>query len=188
MYDFKMICKYAKIVSYNYYWFQTHGEYKTISEDKYLDIVNYFEKNYRFEWRRAFQINNNYYHKLKRLRDRINHIIFLPSVFLTITFKTDVLENTSPETRRKYVQRFLKSYNVPFVANIDYGKKNGREHYHCLIASQDIDYTSFKYGAVNGEKVRNFNNDDIKLSKYICKFSNHAIKDTTKHTRIIYSR
>ena len=188
MFNINNINKYANLVSYNYYMLTTTGNTKTISRELLFEIENYFLKYHRFEWLQAFKDNHNYYQKLKRLKDRINHILCLPSVFLTLTFNNETLLKTSEETRRKYVQRFLKSFNVPFVANRDYGSKNGREHYHAVIASQDIDYLKFGYGAVNGEKIVYDDNNNVKLSKYLIKLTNHATKSTTKFSRIMYSR
>jgi hypothetical protein len=78
-----------------------------------------------------------------------------------------------------------------YVANIDYGAKNKREHYHALINCDKIDFSNWrKYGNINAERVKNkdIESDKIKLSKYIAKLSNHAIKETTKRSCLIYSR
>ena len=78
-----------------------------------------------------------------------------------------------------------------YVANIDYGSKNKREHYHALINCDKVDFKSWrKYGNINAKRVRNkdIESDKTKLSKYIAKLSNHAIKETTKRSCLIYSR
>ena len=61
-----------------------------------------------------------------------------------------------------------------------------------LTEGQDsIDLSLWRsYGNINVQKVRN-NSIDLnkkRLSKYICKLSNHAIKETTKRSCLIYSR
>lgn len=134
-----------------------------------------------------------------RLRERItNMLLNFECLFLTLTFTDKTLLNTSAKTRRTLVSRFLRQFNVPYVGNIDFGKMNGREHYHALIAIGKIDYHLWTYGAINGLKVRN----DIdytaygeikytsiqKIAKYIAKLTNHAIKETTKRSVLIYSR
>lgn len=111
-------------------------------------------------------------------------------LFLTLTFTDSTLSSTTPETRRKYVRRFLKSQCPVYVANIDFGGKNGREHYHALVRSEKIDYRLWhKLGAIKGEHVRTSETDLTRTAKYIAKLSKHAIKETAgKGVRIIYSR
>ena len=56
-------------------------------------------------------------------------ILFMPKykdckiVFGTLTFRNDVLDKTSKETRRRYVARFLNKTTIHYKANIDFGKK-----------------------------------------------------------------
>ena len=135
----------------------------------------------------AKKINHASYQRANRLKQRISKIIQKDSLFLTFTFTDEVLQRTSPDTRKQYVRRFLNSFNVPYVANIDFGSKNGREHYHAILQMSKIKLTEWKYGALNGKSIRN-TNDDVKLAKYISKLTNHAIKETTKRQAIIYSR
>ena len=112
-------------------------------------------------------------------------------IFLTLTFNDDTLRNTTEKQRRVAVSRYLKQYGCMYVANIDYGSKNKREHYHALINCDKVDFKSWrKYGNINAKRVRNkdIESDKNKLSKYIAKLSNHAIKETTKRSCLIYSR
>ena len=107
---------------------------------------------------------------------------------LTLAFKSETFETTTEETRRLYVSRFLKSVSPHYVANIDYGKQNGREHYHAIVVGTDIDYSKWhKYGAIKGIKIRKGSNP-LQLSKYINKLSLHACKSTTRGKKLIYSR
>jgi len=143
------------------------------------------------EFNECLKINKAYYNRLKRLKDRVKNILTSgPSLFLTLTFNDKALERTTPEFRRIAVQRYLKQYNCKYVGNIDFGKKNHREHYHALIGVGRVDFESWsKYGNIDFEKVRLRNNcDSLKLSKYISKLTNHAIKETTKRSALIYSR
>ena len=138
-------------------------------------------------FRECKRINNANFHRTKRLKSRINAIITAnDSTFLTLTFSDKVLSETSAETRRKYVARFLKSCNAPYVANIDFGSKNHREHYHAVIGSQSIPLKAWEYGANKALKIIVKNTSA--LSKYVCKLSNHAIKETTKRSSLMYSR
>lgn len=122
-----------------------------------------------------------------RLRSRVEKLISKPSVFVTLTFTDEALANTSAATRRRYVHYYLKSQGDHFVANLDFGSKNGREHYHAIIQADSINPTEWKYGALNVKKIHTSSNP-LRLAKYISKLTNHAIKETTKRSAIIYSR
>lgn len=66
--------------------------------------------------------------------------------FLTLTFNDSFFDRgTSEDTRRKYIRRFLKEQCQEYVANVDYGDKNGREHFHAIVVpkSTRIDYTPY---------------------------------------------
>lgn len=143
------------------------------------------------EYNEALKINNAFYQRLKRLRARVNKMLCNGEcIFLTLTFNDDTLTSTSEKERRVLVSRYLKRFNSLYVANIDFGKTNHREHYHALINCSVIDYGAWHdFGAIKGEKVRFVSGDScIKLSKYVCKLSNHAIKETTKRSALLYSR
>lgn len=158
----------------------------------------------------AVKINYATYKRVGRLKDRIRQILTSnsESVFVTMTFSDETLEKTSAETRRRYVTRFLKNSNAQYVSNIDFGKKNGREHYHAVIGSR-VDNQEWNYGYIYSEiisnertKLRKYDfelseeeqaiiKEELtysKLSKYVAKLTNHAIKETNKRSVIIYSR
>lgn len=139
-------------------------------------------------WHEAEKVRQANYKRVKRLKQRITYMLENGSCqFLTLTFTDDVLSKTSEATRRQYVRRFLSNFSNEFVANIDFGKTNGREHYHALIMTDKrIKYTDWKCGNCDGQRVYNKNTSAI--AKYISKLTNHAIKETTKQCRIIYSR
>lgn len=128
--------------------------------------------------------------KAQRVKGKTSEIVLTGSaVFLTLTFTNETLSGTTAETRRKYVRRYLKSQSDVYVANIDFGGKNGREHYHALVCG-DVDFKPWHgFGAIKGEKVMASDLDLTRTSKYIAKLSKHAIKKTAgKGVRIIYSR
>lgn len=141
----------------------------------------------------ALKIDKASRNRVQRLRSRIEELVFSGSaIFATLTFTDVVLDKTSPETRRKYVTRFLKSQSEFYVANIDFGEKNGREHYHAVIyvdPNHGIALDKWrKYGQINVERVRASDKAPLKISKYISKLTNHAIKETAACCRLIYSR
>ena len=137
----------------------------------------------------ARMFNKSQYKKTRRLTIRTQRIIDTGnSMFLTMTFKPSVLETTNEKTRRIYVTRFLKSLNAIYVANIDYGKKNEREHYHAIVSIAWVNHKSWKYGNLDFEKVYIKDKTTEKLAKYLAKLTKHAIKHTTKGRRLMYSR
>lgn len=129
------------------------------------------------------------YRKAKKVRDKISKLVITNnSIFITLTFSDKTLANTDIDKRRRLVQRYLKSNCSQYVANIDYGKTNGREHYHALV-SNDIDFTDwYKYGTINAERVRPCEDSPKRLSRYITKLTNHALKVGAIAPRLIYSR
>jgi len=144
------------------------------------------------EFNEVIKIDHASCNRATRLRKRIESMLLNGDcLFLTLTFNDETLNNTSDKTRRQLVSRYLKTFNCPYVANIDYGGKNGREHYHAVINATSIDLSSWrKYGAINVQRVRNKSIElsKTRLSKYISKLSNHAIKETTRRCCLIYSR
>lgn len=140
----------------------------------------------------AYRMNENYKKRIQRLKSKITEIFYFDEgsvYFLTFTFKNDCLLNTDDLTRRRYVQRWLKDNCLNYVANIDFGEENNREHYHALVNANYIDINDWLiHGAMKYELVKVNVNSIDKMAKYINKFLNHAIKETTKRQHIIYKR
>ena len=143
------------------------------------------------EWQEASRVEDANRHQTWRLKKRIEQMLTTSSVcvFLTLTFRDDVLANTNSETRRQYVRKWLKLNSTEYVANIDFGGKNGREHYHA-VSNARVDPKTWSYGNCGVEKVRYSpeSKSPVKLAKYVAKLTNHAIKETTKRCALIYSR
>lgn len=132
------------------------------------------------------QIDHNKYKRTTRLRKRISDMMAnYQCYFITMTFTDEVLANTAEETRRQYVRRTLQRFSTEYVANIDYGTDNGREHYHALT---NAPIESWGYGFFNVKKVANCETSLTKIPVYITKLTHHALKHTTKGSRLIYSR
>jgi hypothetical protein len=137
----------------------------------------------------AMRLNNARYHRVGRLKRRVASIISYRSFFLTLTFTNVTLLSTSAETRRRYVARYLKSISQDYVANVDYGERNHREHYHAIVRCDEIDYKLWKYGNLDFELITFEDETAIdRLSKYIAKLTNHAIKETAKRGHLIYPK
>lgn len=128
-------------------------------------------------------------------------------VFLTLTFRDDVLAQTDEQTRRRFVRRCLKEQCPSYVANIDFGnggdkreyidnegevkESTAREHYHALVVLPEgvkrFDMSKWSYGFTYAEKV--IAKDFKKVSKYVTKLTAHALKDHgRKPPMMIYSR
>lgn len=141
----------------------------------------------------ASALNKSKYEKKKRLKDFISALILKPCIFITINFNDTYLNNTSKDTRRQAVRRYLNTFGVPYCANIDFGKENEREHYHGIIQLDSIptgnqcEWVQKNRGCIFVECVRS-EKDFKKLAEYILKFVNHATKETTRGNSVIYSR
>lgn len=164
-----------------------------------METLKMLEKTNPVEFKEYRRISDAKFARVRRLKKRIFDMIYKNEcLFLTLTFNDDALKNNTADSRRQAVRRFLNLFNVPYVANIDFGKKNGREHYHAVIQIGKIDYHLWTYGAINGLRIRNdlkYDEDGVvssesveKISRYVAKLTNHAIKETTRRSVIMYSR
>lgn len=175
------------------YWLEETGEIITSSMDfaTALDKRSILFSDNPEEYRECKRVANANYEQVKRLKKRIKNMLETSEncVFLTFTFRDDVFAKTNPQTRRKYVSRYLKEHSTDYVGNIDFGGKKGREHYHAVCNSR-VNPKDWEYGALNVKPVRyNPDKPDVtKLAKYVSKLTNHAIKETTKRCALIYAR
>lgn len=161
----------------------------TFSSSLHLDYWVYLYTNYsKNEIKEGFRVLNNKYKRTKRLRDRIFSFFDKDCLFLTLTFNNKTLKNTSFETRRQYVRKFLKSYSDKYVANVDFGEKYGREHYHAVIQCDHVDHNTWHFGSINFRKINVNSISAYKLSEYVDKLTHHAIKKTCKRYALIYSK
>lgn len=158
--------------------------YRASLDNKWTDFVIENRSNSQLDC--ALRLIDSKQRKAQKVREKIADLILNNNaVFLTLTFRDEVLENTTPLTRRTYVRKFLKSVSSQYCANIDFSPDIGREHYHAVITNR-IDLNSWKYGFSYAEKVRCRNSDLKRVSKYITKLTAHALK--VDATRLIYSR
>ena len=110
-------------------------------------------------------------------------------VFGTLTFNDSTLDRTSKVTRRRYVARYLKKYCIKYIANIDYGDKNEREHYHFIaMIEKDIPKNSWKYGIENLQHINTTIKDIKKIRSYLLKLNNHSYKNSTRNERVIMDK
>jgi len=135
--------------------------------------------------------------------------------FITLTFKDAFFVGKSKETIRTYIRRYLKENCINYVANEDYGSKNERLHFHCVCNLKstkiltDFGFHQYKNQLIYCANLKNYDfgfscvekvskatqelasdipNNHLALSNYINKLTNHALKNTGRPPRIIYSR
>ena len=117
-----------------YYEIIDNYSYEKLINEKKIFIKKYGSTTLKV----ANNLNHAKYQRTKRLKNRIQEAVESGSAyFITITFNDKTLNNTNEQTRRKYVSRWLKSLSEFYVANIDYGLINEREHYHAVIVSDN---------------------------------------------------
>lgn len=127
---------------------------------------------------------------LNNLRRRINNIINKNDniYFVTFTFNDKSL-SLDKKTRRVYVSRLCRDCCSDYVANLDYGKKNEREHYHGVLSINDValfDMRWSPYGFYYLEKITDNEKSRACLTRYTNKLVTHALKHGADS--IIYSR
>lgn len=127
---------------------------------------------------------------LKMLKSNNNYLIFL-----TFTFTDETLKSTNERTRERYIKDFLKNQTSEYILNRDYGKKTEREHYHAIakpLYRGFIDKTDYlKYGTLNAEpinKLQRFVKNNDTPQDIAKRLTEHALKNSTKESRIIYSK
>ena len=161
-----------------------------IVNDKQLE-ESYFDLTLEYDFKdiqEARKINKASYNRFKRLKDKIQHFLSLGRcIFVTLTFRDDILNNTNFETRRKYVTRYFKSISDFYIANVDFGTSTDREHYHAVIL-KDFVSDKWEYGFTWFEVIHCSNSSSDNISNYVTKLTNHGIKETTKRHSLIYSR
>lgn len=152
----------------------------------------------------CLKLYNSSRQKVGRLKRKITYWLGIaPCYFLTITFEDSAFDNSTLKSRRSYVTRFLKSADCLYCANIDYGDKNGREHYHAVICYKSqiqgkplysdgkfflLDtflHDLWKYGFLSVQPLDFAESTPKKVSKYIAKLSNHALKETALSQRML---
>lgn len=163
-----------------------YNKYKRFCFENKLEV----KKNKKFE-----SILSSRYQKVSRIKKRFIYLLarYKYLYFCTFTFD-DYYINLCDRTRKDLIKSSLYSFSsdIKYICNIDYGKSTERLHYHCIVATNDNKsltnhlnnvYPCFSYT----EEIRTSKEDLKRISKYINKLSNHAIKETTKNSRILYN-
>lgn len=186
-----------------------------IDNDLLSDLIEYnqyryycFKKNINYDKNLDFERKlNSHYQKVSRTKKRFIYLLcrFKYIYFITFTFN-DILLDKCDRVKKDCIKDCLNSFSddIHFILNRDYGAKNDREHFHCLVATNSdknilkhIENNYFVYEVSSRQWVKGgivwvkrvvINEKSLKcLSKYINKLSNHATKSTTKSSRIYYN-
>lgn len=121
--------------------------------------------------------------------DKSNHYHSYKLIFGTLTFNEEALTKTSKVTRRRYVARFLTSQCESYIANIDYGDENEREHYHFVaMVKNKIKKDSWKYGFDSYRTIPQTRQGLQKVKSYLLKLNNHSYKTSTRNERVIMNK
>ncbi len=160
-------------MAYNSAKYTEHGLFRIFGKD-YLDKL----------FKRAHADSNI----VSRLRSRIELMLSLGNcIFLTFTFTDNSLSKYNTDYLRLCVKRFLNLYSALYIANVDYGKENGRIHFHAVALTGHVNFNAWKFGAINAQRIHSVE-DSLCLARYVTKLSNHAIKESTRRQSIIYSK
>jgi len=100
-------------------------------------------------------------------------------LFLTLTFDDAHLPTKENEQQTEsYVNDFFNSHPwvISYVANTDYGKENGRFHWHAVVLTEkNLSFEPWIYGTVDFERVRK-SSVPLRLSRYLVMLKHHAVK------------
>jgi hypothetical protein len=173
--DYEFICLICKKWS--------NDSFRGILSPYLCHCVNFIVGRDKNMWTYAYKDFRNTLSRSRRLRKRIEFMLNYPSVFfVTLTLAREY----SFEYVCKCVKKFLSPFEF-YVANPDWGKLNGRLHWHCVLVSDFIDHNWWKLGNIDFVRVKGFGSSS-RLSKYVTKLSRHALKDSVQRQKILYSR
>lgn len=116
----------------------------------------------------------------QRLRAEVERIVEggRSSWLVTLTFNDETLAATTSEIRRKEVRKYLTARFERFVACIDYGAQNAREHYHALVSTRKEGGKGMRWSLGFEHYSRTYSSAEA--GKYALKASSYAVKSGAK--------
>lgn len=141
-----------------------------------------------------YRLYNSNHIRKERVKERISNMVNTNhAYFLTLTFSDKMFSRRcSAETRRRYIRRFLREQCKDYLANIDFGSNNEREHYHAVVIPKSIiDFAKYRElfdSSINCKRIIKSAASEKLLSRYISKLTNHALKENGFYKRLIFSR
>lgn len=130
------------------------------------------------------------YRTFKHIQSIVNN---KDAISLCFSFSDETLQNTNEQTRLQYIKRYLNAFASDYVLNKDYGKENGREHYHAIATPKYKIFLcdAYKLGNLEYKKIHEngfykaINKNNNAIAK---RFLNHATKTTTRQSKILFAR
>lgn len=166
------------------------------------DLIEYNKKRFlAFKNDLPFESNSTYekllnarIQKVGRIKKRLLFLLVRYEYiwFCTFTFNDKYIIKTE-RTKRDLIKSVLNTYDFKYILNIDYGKQNQRQHFHCILATNtNIDVNDYFQKFYSGGfclsiQCKKGVKDFKRLTKYINKLVNHCIKSTTNRQRIVYN-
>ena len=96
----------------------------------------------------------------------------------TFTISEEWIGKKTKEEFKKELQKWLKKNAKDYIANIDFGEKNERLHFHAIVASKE-NYFTWKYGHLFVKEI-NIRKGTEAIARYANRFANHATKSTAQ--------
>lgn len=136
------------------------------------------------------RVLNRRYSKNRRIKEKFLYIMTFSKYlyFVTFTFDNHYVR-CSERTKRDLIKDSLSFIDSLYMLNKDFGSRTGREHYHCLLGTNDKDFfnkiKSLYPCNVNIEPI--YSRKDFKIIiSYFNKLVNHCTKDSSSG-RIYYN-
>ena len=112
-----------------------------VSKYNYLRYMSY-KNNLPFQENREYEkILKARYSKSIRIKRRLIYLLshYKYIWFCTFTFDDHYITK-STRTKRDLIKSVIDQKDFKYILNIDYGKTTEREHYHCILATnEDLD-------------------------------------------------
>lgn len=177
----------------------------SVSFSAFGSAIDYAKTNWIYD-SDSFELCRKFYlarqAKQRRLFKRISKFFNRGfAFFVTLTFDNYYLHALSFYSKREAVTSFFRSLNAFYIANVDYGKQNDRIHYHAFVVLESVpdnvvvkkignrifyNISGWRYGFSSFAIINGSDTDIKRVSRYINKLVNHAVKDSAD--KIIYCR
>lgn len=125
--------------------------------------------------------------KKKRLHEKlvrwaVEDVVY----FVTLTFNDETLDYYDFQDRKEFVKNSLDSSCRDWVANIDFGEKKGREHYHAIVKGCISSLLTEIWKPHGFLKIEPVSEVSGSLCEYIDKLCNHALKESVGFHQLMY--
>lgn len=119
-----------------------------------INLSQYYIEQYPEEYKFAELANRAIRKKTNALREEFAKVLddYPNLYFVTFTFSDKALRKTQESTRRKKLKEVLEALDCPYAFCLGFSSRNQREHYHALIAGNEIEL-NWPYGLVDIKAV-----------------------------------